>query len=356
MHRLVFLVAALLVGGCLGAAPPSPSEPAASPAPDAPSAGRPAVVEEAPALASARIPSLAAPPQWQSGEWWRIRLTEHMSGQTFELTRVVAGVEGASYLVGMPHDGFVDAAMTLHLPGFGQVARDDLSYEIHDVAFAPLRFPLEADATWEASFEGSTLTATVREARGTSAVVELAGDGPHVLLTYDAAIGEVSHLVIDGYLEYEVLEHGYGHVGTVTVPHMHDVVFNTYRFAGVMLGREPAPPVETIRVDDTYERVSFALLAGSYIPDGATFTTGVFRERVTAPDGSTYEIVTTPADAPGEHVAFFGHADPGGDWTFEHAPVGGGYVIAEGIAYHVYDVELPGGHVRGEHAHTPEGR
>ena len=348
MRSLPLLLAALLLGGCVATEAPAPS--AASPGPVAPAASRSIVVEPAPPRAEGDVRGLAEPPRWESGEWWRVRVTERMSGQTFEVTRVVAGIEGDDYLVGMPQDAFVDAAMVLHLPGFGQVGRSDLGYEIHDSRFSPLRFPLVEGATWETEFEGDAMTATVLWARGNAAEVEIAGEGGHILLTYDATIGEARRLVVDGYLEYDVVAHGRGHTGIVTVPHMHDVVFNTFRFAGALMGMQPAPPVERIAIDDAYDRVSFAFLAGAFIPDGRTLTAGVFRERATAPDGTSFELLLTPADRPGEHIAFFGHAAPGGEWLFEHLPLGGGYVVAEGIAYHVYDVELPSGRLL-EHAH-----
>lgn len=350
MRSLAILLPLLLLTGCFSSEPPGAPEQALATAlsEDA------HLVEPAVATSLPAARSLAAPPTWQSGEWWRIQITEHMSGQSFEVTRVVAGVEGDHYLVGMPSDAFVDAAMVLHLPGFGLVGRQDLSYEIHDSVFAPVRFPLDEGASWETEFEGWAMTATVVRASGGVAEIDMEGDGGTLRIVYDAAVGEVTSLQVEGYLEYEVVEHGFGHQGVVTVPHMNDVVFNTFRAASPRIGDDLGSPLETITVDETYERVSFALLVGAYIPDGRTITSGVFRERATAPDGTSYEIMITPLDAPGEHIAFFGNSAPGGDWTFEHAPAGGGYVLAEGIAYHVYEVDLPSGRMEGLHEHPGE--
>ena len=105
--------------------------------------------------------SLAEAPSWRSGEWWRIRLTD-FTGDTFEVTRVVAGVEGDDYLVGMPATEWINDFMVLHIPGFGEVAREDLSYETHDVRYEPLRFPLTQGAKWATAFEGQPMSAEVK--------------------------------------------------------------------------------------------------------------------------------------------------------------------------------------------------
>jgi hypothetical protein len=79
-------------------------------------------------------------------------------------------------------------------------------------------------------------------------------------------------------------------------------------------------------------------------PEGATV--GVFRETVTAPDGTVYQESWTPADIPTSgmlKVVAVGHDDPTGTWNLEHIAGGGGVAFVEGIGYHSIDIQLPSG-------------
>ncbi len=348
MRRVVgSLLLALAVAGCT-AKPSTADDPTESLPVDAPVIDVPPIVEE--------VRSLAEPPHWRAGEWWRIRLTDLFTGEdgaTYESLRVVGGIEGDNYLVGMPADTFSHDLLLLHIPGFGEVDRADLSYETHDVRFHPLLFPLVQGATWQTAWEGRPLTATVTSADDKQAHVYLAGTNDHVNLTYDAEAGEVVDLQIDGYARYEAFEHGFDYEGRITVPHGHDLVFVQVRANGVLgPGNTPAPsPADTVTVEDGYDRVSFILLVGNFL---AGPPQGMYKEKATAPDGTVFELESNPTDTPGLIAATYTHDDPGGQWTFEHLAAGPGIALAEGIAYHVYDVELPSGRIlpsMGQHDH-----
>jgi len=102
-------------------------------------------------------PTLDEAPSWKQGEWWHVKLTDHFQNKVYEGTRVVVGQEGDYYLVGMPSDQFSDDMMVMHLPGYGQISKLDLSWDTHNKPFTPLRFPLQEGANWDALFEGSSL-------------------------------------------------------------------------------------------------------------------------------------------------------------------------------------------------------
>lgn len=306
--------------------------------------------------------STQAPPKWRQGEWWTYELTDAFTGQTYRFTRVVAGIEGDNYLVAMPSGEFVNAIMVMHVPGFGEVKQSDLSFEIHDFPFEPLKFPLTKGAKWPSKFEGPDIEVEVLSVSETEAEIGVTG-AFEMKATYDAELGDLSSLDIVGYASYKVVDHGVGYDGLVTVPHMHDIAFIHFRLGQVFgsggtnvpvanLPFQPSPS-DTVPVDTTYDRVSFAFIMGSAVPDPSA-PQGYYSLTATAPDGYTYNKVVTPADPPGLKIWFFGHDNPGGDWKFDHVAAGPGITLAEGIAYHVYDVELPSGKVlpsTGEHDH-----
>ncbi len=306
----------------------------------------------------ARNVSLDDAPEYQLGEWWRVRVTEFFTGATYETTRVVAGVEDDNWLVGMPAETFSHEIMVMHVPGFGQVDRFDLGFEIHDALYIPLPFPLVEGDTWQTAFEGRAVTGSVNETSGTTARVEFHGASDTIVATYDAAIGEFSSWEASGYARVEVLEHGYDYEGVVTVPHQHDVIFINGRFAGGLdTSLTPAPPVEEIEVDATYQRVSF-ILATADLAEAGQPDAGYYSITATAPDGTEYSLTTLPGGSNGWTIDTYGHDDPGGTWSLQYEAVGAGFVFIEGIAYHVFDVVLPEGCLlpaEGEHEHGEHG-
>jgi hypothetical protein len=285
--------------------------------------------------------------------------------------RIVTGIENDNYLVGMPRDDWRNSAMVLHIPGFGEVRRNDLSFEIHDVRFEPVKFPLAKDKTWETAFEGRKVTATVTAIEGNRATIHFVGAADEITLTYDADLGEVAEYDGVGYATYEVVDHGVGFEGLVTVPHMHDLIFVELRFAGVVAPDGTQVPdavpffggsyldasgTDTVEVDPTYDRVSFVIILGSVplAPEAPPAPNTYYSEKVTAPDGTVYENSIMAPDGDDFRLWFYQHDKPGGTWTFEHVAAGPGIALTEGIAYHVYDVDMPSGRVlpsTGEHPH-----
>ena len=376
MRRLATLLLALAIGlaGCL-AAEDAPA--------DAPAPGEVVVDEARPEPSFNDIPdadlgvkaepdaaaTLDAPPRLVPGEWWRIRFTTDLpGGEDVEFVRVVARAnEDGSYVVGMPHEGWYKEAVIYHTPAFGDV-NADLSYHAHDVPFVPLKFPLTDGATWETHWENGNipLTATVKVVDERRAEVSFVGPqcgvqallGPcpegspvaeRVRLTYDASIHEVSKLeiLVGGQTAYEVVEHGYGFQGWVTVPRGEDLVFFHGRIGApvVDLGLQPAPPLETVPVSGGFNRVTFILGAGNL----GGLAGAAYGITATSPDGTPYALQMAPAES--FRVEFFEHADPDGDWQLEYVAAGGGYAFIEGIAYHQYDIHLPSGSVRSDHPH-----
>jgi hypothetical protein len=302
------------------------------------------------------VRSLEAAPEWRLGEYWKIRLQDAFTGKTWETTRVVAGEEGDNYLVGMPVEAFSDAFMVLHIPGFGVVDQLDLGYEIHDVLFIPVQFPLTQGAKWATAFEGRAVNATVTAANETHAVISMVGKSDKLTLTYSAAAGEIVRFVGEGYATYEVVEHGYNYTGNVLVPHEHDVVLIHGRLGGgVPVGNSKAgAPIETVKMGSTYDRVSFAIILGPAI--GGDPGVGYYKETVVAPDGTRYELDRLPTEGPGLKVGFFFNTKPAGDWTLEHIAIGPGIAFVEGIGYHSFEASLPSGCVvsGGGHSHGGE--
>lgn len=338
MRRIaVVLLVAAALAGCLADPPASPSDEDDATGP----------VESSgptPQNGTDTEPTLKEPPDWEIGTWWRFRITERISAEqrSFEATRVVADLETStdSHLVGMPTAGWSDPALLLHVPGFGRVDRQTLGFEIHDCPFKPLDFPLEDGKTWETEFECRPVDATVTVESDTVATIRMIGGNDDLTLTYDAEVGAIVEMDIADYGLVEVLESGTGFDEEVTIPHMHDLVFQHGRIAGAIdLGLQPAPPVETVSVDETYHRVSFVFIVGTVVPQ-LPAQAGFYREEAIAPDDTSYTTTVTPEEGSGIRFAFNQHEDPGGEWELRHVAGGAGIAMTEGIGYHVYTRDL----------------
>lgn len=332
--EVVLVAMALLLAGCLGGS--GGAEPTAEPDADGPDPVRSSGPVDSGPTSSA---DLETPPEWYEGKWWKYRIQEDFTGSSYETMRVITGLEPAtdSYLAGMPQDQWLDKALALHVPGFGRVGRQDLSFEIHDCPFQPVDFPLTDGKTWQTEFECRPVNATATLLDETTAEIEMTGPNDHLVLTYDAEVGAVTEMIIDNYATIEMVDHGDGFRGNVTVPHMHDLVFMHGRVAGALnLSLRPAAPAESVTVDDTYDRVSFVIILGSILPDTSGPNT-FYQETATAPDGTTYEERVTAADEPGIRLLFYQHDDPGGTWELQHVAAGPGIAMIEGIGYHVFD-------------------
>ena len=309
--------------------------------------------------------TLLAPPELQVGEWWRVRLYDPFRDIETEFIRVLAAIQGDTYVFGMPHEGWWKEAVVFHTPAFGDVNKNDLSYNTHDILFTPLKFPLEDGQTWETSFSGgATATATVTVESPTVATVTFStpacgpfgvfantpqgcnGENAVLTLTYDATVHEVvkfEHQTVT----FEVIDHGYDFEGWVTVPRGEQLVFFHGRVGpGIDLNLQPAAPTETVEITGGFNRMSFITVAQAVSPGAAGPTCS---ETATGPDGTTYATALTPCS--GFQMDFHEAKDPDGAWNLQHVAGGGAVVFIEGIAYHQYDIELPGGAIRSDHSH-----
>ena len=311
--------------------------------------------------------TLLEAPQLQAGEWWRIELTDGITGTTTQFVRVVAAVEDDLYVFGMPHEGWWKEAVIFHSPGFGDVNKD-LSHRAHDVPFQFLQFPLEDGKTWETAWESpAPITAQVTVESPTTARINFVGTncGPAGLLGLcpnpsegDAGIELLSDATMHEVVEatfpthtWRVLEHGYGFEGWITVPRAEHLTFFHGRIGAPVAdifqpGAPVKPHTDVVTIEGGYNRVSFILGVGNLLPPGVG---GAYRETAVAPDGTAYTLEQIPGGA--FEVVFLEHANPDGEWNLEHIALGGGYAFIEGIAYHQYDIHLPSGDIRSDHSH-----
>ena len=358
MHKAVLSLLMLLTAfaGCADESPEQDEVPAAEDVQfqsDVLTLAQPTMPRDPPAAGERTLDEV---PQWRLGEWWTYTMTDGFTGGTYDFTRVVAGEDRAAgnYLVGFPLEEFSNDVMLFHVPGFGDITQANLAYETHDAYFQMLDFPLQDGKSWQAEFEGTGLGTALVSTSGDTAQIELITQNYHVVATYDPAIGEISEMTINNgtYASFKVTGHGYDYKGTVRVPHAHDLVFIHGRLAGVVnAGASGSGPVstgvtETVEVSPGYDRLSFIIAVGGGPAFGLPPPPGVFRETVTAPDGTVYEAMLTPVDvATGTplKIVAVGHDLPEGTWTMEHVAAGPGVAFVEGIGYHSIDVELPSG-------------
>lgn len=314
-------------------------------------------------------PSLDEPPQWVLGEWWTVEITDHFVGETTTVTRIVAGKEGTDYLVGMPLDEFDDEVMILHFPGFGLVKSSTLGYEAHDFLFEPLQFPLEPGTTWQSLWQAGEPAGVMThqvdsrdDMAGTATVI--AGGPQNLTVTYDAEVGAITEFLAPGYMEYRVIDHGFGYEGMVRVPHSHDLLFLNGQLGPAPVPTEATPVTQTVSIPDEYDRTSFSLIIFELAPllapepAGSTSTTvgnGVYQIDVTSPDGETFSNQKLPTEG-GHKLASFNHDVVGGDWAIQTVAGGPAQVFMEGIGYLTFDVSLPDGCVVvTERVHDHEG-
>lgn len=352
MRALATTLAALLLAGCL--AGEEPATPAAAPTP----AG--VLVDEArpdtafgdittgPAVGPDLNATLDAPPRLVAGEWWRLDV-----GDGVEVVRVVAEVTPDGYVIGMPHEGWYKELISYHSPALGDVGFD-LSYATHNEIFQPLKFPLEEGATWETVWAATPYHGEVTKVEGVRATITLTPTtqpqptdpifalfgftAAPTTLVYDASVHEVVSFDAGGFMGYEVIEHGYGFVGWITIPRAEHTAID-YGQLG------PADPAAAglsreIEIAGGFNRMT---LAQGIFP----LAPGVYRVRAIAPDGTEYLTEST-----GEPIFQIHEAkDPDGTWTSEDVVAGAAATYSMGIAYHQYDIRLPDGAKRSDHSH-----
>lgn len=292
--------------------------------------------------------SLDSPPTWNVGDWWTYRFTA-IPFNDYEVTGtiVVADVTEDTYLVGMPTDSFNDFMFTFHFPPMGEVARDDLTYEIHDGPLKVIDFPLTNESTWGADVVGYKGQAAVEVTGATTASIVIEPFLAPLRAEYDAEVGHFTRIGIDDYGYAELLDHGSGFQGNVSVPVNQQTIFYG-RAAGAVAIDDPLftvpstdpnspdtgvnpSPVDSVTLPHR-EHLGLVQWVGTFFLVPAS-SPGTFVERAEAPDGSVHEIQRTLADGEGVDMQWVRINDPGGDWTFTHAAAGAGIATSEGILY-----------------------
>jgi hypothetical protein len=347
LPQLSALLLLVLVAGC--AAPAStPAQP--EPDPVVPLSLR----QTGPAVGPDLNATTAAAPRLVEGEWWKIRF-DGAFYTSEDLLRVVANATPDGYVFGMPHEGWMKEAIVYHAPAFGDVAAD-LSYAVHNERFEPLRFPLTTGATWQTVFAAAPMTATVEEADEFTATIRYdmppsddptamamgllmpMGDLGTMRLTYDARMHEIVRMQ-SSLGSWEVIAHGYGFRGWVSVPKGAHTAIDY----GVFGPDADNPlPSRTVHVDESFNRITVLHAVFGVSP-------GVYRVTSTAPDGESFvtEVIGTAEFKAG----MFEVANPGGDWTQEDLAAGVGGTYTMGIAYQQYDILVPEGDRRPTHGH-----
>lgn len=358
LAALLLMVPAL--AGCAEPTPASVSSPDAQPIDLV--TDRPATSSGQVATGPAAAPDLnattEAAPRLVEGEWWRIRYSSPFYADAPEVVRVVADASPEGYLFGMPHEGWFKEAIAYHAPAFGDVALD-LSYDTHNERFEPLRFPLTKDATWTTTFGTSPFIATVEEADTYTATIRLDppetepdptdaalaalapfGGSGSMRLVYDARQHEVVRFE-SSVGTWEVVEHGYGYQGWVTVPRGMATVIDYGQF----LAATPGEPVvtRTQTVEGGYNRLT---LLHVIVPLGP----GAYRVRAVTPNGT--EFATESIAGQSLVMRFHEASDPDGEWNLEDLVLGPGATYSMGMAYHQYDIRLPDGIRRADHDHA----
>lgn len=357
MVRPAFLLAAfIIVAGC---AEPAPADQGAGVIVDE---DRPDTsftdVVTGPAAGPDLDATTAAAPRLVEGEWWRIAFSSGFYDDVKEVVRVVANATDEGYIFGMPHEGWFKEAIAYHAPAFGDVGLD-LSYATHNVVFEPVRFPLTAGATWETAFAASPITATVESADEHTAVIRLdppPNDDPTapvmtlaglaasstMRLTYDARQHEV--VKMESFIgTWEVVEHGYGFEGWVTVPRGEHTAID-YGTFWAMSGEQPITTRE-IEVAGGFNRLTMMHLVAPVSP-------GTFHIRSSTPGGEEFLTEVTATSSDDFVVRFYEASDPDGVWTQEDSAVGAAATYSMGIAYHQYDIRLPDQARRTDHNHA----
>lgn len=298
-----------------------------------------------------------APPRLVEGEWWRIRFRADFASAAgvTEFVRVLANATEEGYIFGMPHEGWYKEAIAYHAPAFGDVALN-LSYRTHNVWFEPVRFPLQKDQTWITHFAASEMKATVEQADEHTATIRfdptrkpeptdpvtdrlgLTGGGT-MRAYYDARVHEI--VKMESFIGvWEVVEHGYGFEGWVTVPRGEHTAIDYGTFGPAA----PGQPLftRTVNVEGGFNRLTMMHAIFAVSP-------GQYRVVSVTPDKKEFrtEITGTQTLA----LKFYEATNPDGKWNQEDFAAGVGGTYSMGIAYHQFDIRLPDQQRRADHSH-----
>ncbi len=276
------------------------------------------------------------PPVWVPGDWFTWQVD---SGPAqLEATTVVTGVGDGTAAVGFTDLETGLYAQWFHLPPAGTMGTEALSWELHDEPSSLISFPLEDGATWEASFEGESLTfSATRVADQAAPVFSIDGTYPDgdtaVRATYSVAAGQF--LTIDllyggsePWAQARLIDHGEGFQDPVHVLEGEDLFVGGS--APPTFLREP----QTLRVSAEATHLLLGCqmggMAGTYRVqlDGPSGQSAVCDHQSTGAQWASDTQIRTPeAEA--------------GDWVLTMAPgTAQGFVFAEVVAVTAETVEV----------------
>jgi len=158
-------------------------------------------------------------------------------------------------------------------------------------------------------------------------------------MTYDAREHEVVKFE-SSVGSWEVVAHGYGFTGWTTVPRGEHVAIDYGQFGpatpgGPVLSRQVAVP-------NGFDRMT---LLQAVVP----LAPGAYEVRDVSPNGT--EFATRSVAGRDLVIGFYEASAPGGTWTLQDVVAGAGATYTMGMVYHQYDIRLPDGAVRMDHAH-----
>lgn len=280
-------------------------------------------------------------PRWSVGDWWSYTLASDVYEVQGNITVVVTNVTDDGYILGAPADEDATVALLQHLPALGPV-RNDLSYDVHETRFDPIRFPLEDGLTWETTW----ITADVRfAARLENGTWNITNDGHHedagawYNLTYDPAVGAFTRFArvgLDGRVRIaaEMFASGTNLTGDFRAPGNIRVALLESRTSGSVSGGMPTAPNPTFTAPEGAQTLLVGCLAG-----GAP---GQYHAEVRSPTGVICQLDAT--FQPGEDVVRAQIVEAPaeeGAWEARLLAVGQGSATAEVLAYTAQTVTLP---------------
>jgi hypothetical protein len=287
--------------------------------------------------------SLAAPPDLQVGEWWRMEVDPDLVDPTFEVTLVVTDVEDGRATLGIVPDGFSHHFLVLHVPPLGDLDLATMAWHVMWDDFEALRFPLEEGRTWEADFHGNDVTAEVTRVEGNRAWISYSGED-EIEAVYDADMGMITEFSEERLLlSFRVLEHGTGYEGPVRK-------MNQIRLG--LMERGPDEPADeaaghsgrrtaTVEVDSGSSDGSISLVVWNR---GFEDEPGRYRMVATAPDGTVLEeTFETEVGSPSVIPASFGHDVVDGTWQIDFERDGPAGLLVELFTYDLVELELGAG-------------
>jgi hypothetical protein len=235
-----------------------------------------------------------------------------------EVVRLVADITETGYIRGMPLEGWLKEAICFRRPSFGDVGSDP-AYPTHNAMFSPVQFPLVLGNTWETMFAAATYVAVVEFADEYTATIRYGPDecdspdaqisnlvfaaGGSMMLEYDARQHEIVGME-GGLGTWEVVEHGYGYEGWVTVPRGEDTAID-YGVLGPASNQTDVRE-RTLEVTGNFNRMTMMHFVGTM-----NDSPGQLEVRQVTPDGDEWITASSGAAT----IEFFQANYSVGTWT-----------------------------------------